>query len=74
MFRRIPHDVKIEAIRECLRGKSFNEVAEKYDISESTLRREYKKVIARVDLIIPGGPMDEAKKKLKELKKRFFRR
>ena len=73
-FRKVPHEDKVKAVQEYLRSRDKNvkEIAEKYGISEATLRRRCNKAISRIDLIIPGGPLDEWKKKRKELKQRFF--
>ncbi len=73
-FRKVPRENKVKAVQEYLRSRDNNikEIAEKYGMSESTLRRECDKAIKRISLIIPGGPLDEWEKKKKQLKKRFF--
>jgi hypothetical protein len=45
-----------------LSWKFIKEVAKEYGISESTLRRDYKKVLDNVEHVIPKGPIDALKK------------
>jgi len=73
-YRKIPYEDKVEAVRECLKAENIKEIAEKYGISESTLRRNCKKALNRIEFTIPGGPIDDLKKKLKKLRKKLFRR
>lgn len=72
MFRRIPHEKKVQAVKECLKAENIKQVAEKHDISESTLRRYCEKVIDNTEEVIPKGPIDALKKKLKRLWSRLF--
>ena len=73
-FRKIPHEIKVKAVEEFLDGNDIKTVAQKYGISEKTLKREINKIKNRLPLIIPGGPLDEFKKKLKQLRSRLFGR
>lgn len=73
-FRRIPNEVKAEAIKKCLKLENIKEVAEEYGISESTLRRDYQKVLDNVEESISKGPIDALKKKLRRLGSRLFHR
>lgn len=73
-YRKIPHEDKVKAVQECLKAENIKEIAEKYDISESTLRRDCKKALNRIVLTIPGSPIDDLKKKLKKLWSRLLQR
>lgn len=72
MFRRIPHGKRVEAVKECLKTENIKQVAKKHDISESTLRRDCKKVINNTEKVIPKGLIDAIKKKLNQLWSKLF--
>jgi len=73
-FRRVPKEVKAEALKKCLKLENIKEAAEEFDISESTLRRDYQKVLDNVEESISKGPIDVLKKKLQKLWSRLVDR
>lgn len=71
-YRKVTYEKKVKAVQECLKPSNIKEIAGKYNMSESTLRRECKKASENIDKAIPTGLWDAFKKKLLSLKKRLL--
>jgi len=62
-FRRVSHKDRVEAVKSCIKLENIKEVAKEYGISESTLRRDYEKILDNIEQVIPKGLIDALKKK-----------
>lgn len=67
-YKKVPLEVKVNALREAMELKDIEIIAEKYGISRDTIKKDYNKVVGQIDTIIEDkkpGPKVKEKKVIK---------
>ena len=64
-FKKVPHDVKVAALKEALILNDIKNIATKYGISEETINNSFEKVINSIDEVIQNKKPGRKKKAIK---------
>lgn len=64
-YKKVPHDVKVAALKEALILNDIKNIATKYGISEETINNSFEKVINNIDEVIQNKKPGRKKKPIK---------
>ena len=64
-FKKVPHDVKVAALKESLILNDIKNIATKYGISEETINNSFEKVINSIDAVIQNKKPGRKNKAIK---------